>query len=166
MIHSNGNLTVSDKFHYLRLHFTGLTASAIAGLPTASCYDGATKGMLGDIKQIQQIHLHRLRNLPHIKSADAVRGLRSLYDHVEVHTRSLQAVGVQPASYAAMLTEILKHSLPHDLAVEYNRRLYHRVNALSARTEPDSASAEEDQKDFMSFLKIDVECRGAEHQET
>ncbi|XP_064469709.1 uncharacterized protein LOC135384437 [Ornithodoros turicata] len=97
-IHDNTGLSVSDKFHYLRLPLTGLAASAIAGLPTtASCYEDAIRLLrepFGDIKQIRQLHLQRIRNLPTVKSVHDVAGLRNLYDHVEVHMRSLETADV------------------------------------------------------------------------
>ncbi|XP_064465287.1 uncharacterized protein LOC135376728 [Ornithodoros turicata] len=169
MIHNNVNLTPSEKFHYLR-HLTGSAASAIAGLPTtAACYEDALqllKTRFGHLSQIRQTHLQKMRRLPFVKSIDDVKGLRNLYDHVEVHTRSLKTVAVQLASYASMLTDMLVQRLPQDLTIDYHRqRLITNSSQAATAAQPAATpasapqSAEQDFKTLMNFLKIEVESR-------
>ncbi|XP_064458877.1 uncharacterized protein LOC135369146 [Ornithodoros turicata] len=93
-------------------------------------------------------------------------GLRNLYDHVDVHMRSLETAGVQPASYAAMLEEILTQSLPRQLAVEYKRQALQSSlssTATVAGTEESSSAeasvAQADLKRLLNFLRIEVETR-------
>ena len=50
-----------------------------------------------------------------VTSPSNLKGLRRLYNNVELHTRSLRSLGVEPTSYGGLLASVLMNKLPHEL---------------------------------------------------
>ncbi|XP_064475747.1 uncharacterized protein LOC135389643 [Ornithodoros turicata] len=125
-IHENENLSRSEKFQYWRSLLSGPPAAAIAGLQaTEMCYQDAIDILtrrFGDQKRIEREHLGKLRIPPVVTSSDDIRGLRGLFDHVQTHRRGLQALGISPSTYAALLVDIIPKALPGNITVVYYRR--------------------------------------------
>lgn len=165
-IHSNPELKDTDKFHYLTNLLTGTAASAISGLPiTDACYADAVeilKKQFGDSEVIVQDHLHTLINLKPVSSSSDVAELRKLYDKVQVHCRSMKALGTHPLTYCSMLHEIVLQSLPRDIILRYHQRSKVKRDAAdSGTTEPSSQPADKHEKkfeDLMTFFGQELEC--------
>lgn len=126
-VHSNDELSTADKFNYLSSLVTGAAASAIAGLQaTDGCYKDAIeilKQRFGDDRIIVQDHLRGLLDLKPVSSSSDVRQLRQLYDRVQVHIRSLKALGTSSTTYCTMLREILLRVLPTDMVLRIHEGL-------------------------------------------
>ena len=54
-------------------------------------------------------------NIPTVNSHHNLRGLRHLYDTVELHVRGIQAFGVTTDSYGGLLTTILMNKSPSEI---------------------------------------------------
>ncbi|XP_064469845.1 uncharacterized protein LOC135384579 [Ornithodoros turicata] len=177
-VHNNRNLTKTEKFQYLRSLLRGSAASAVMGLQASeSCYDDAIEILrqrFGDRCRIEREHLAKLWNLPGVKSANDVHGLRTMYDHVQNNVRGLRALGVSSASYASMMVDILLTSLPSDMVVEYHR-LARYGTALSEPSEDVEGNAAHDERHstgsgsdstasgeltkVLNFLRVEIESR-------
>ena len=63
-----------------------------------------------------------LLNLNVVTLENDLKGLRRLYNDVEANVRSLKALGMEQASYGAMLTSVLLNKLPSDVRLIVSRR--------------------------------------------
>ena len=94
-----GTVEVSDfvKFNYLQTLLEGPAAKAIKGLPMVEAnYDSAVemlKERYGNKQKIISLHMEALPKLQAC-SSDKASQLRMIYDHINVHVRSLEALGV------------------------------------------------------------------------
>lgn len=168
-VHLNNALSTTTKFFYLRHYLAGEAAAAISGFPTSeSCYADAIellKERFGDRKRIEQHHLSALRSLPHVKSGSDVRGLRRLYDAVQLNIRCLTALNVPTLSFSAMLIDILQQALPYDIVLAYTRGKRSqalRESGSSANVfEPAAAAASSDAelKELLTFTRVELESR-------
>ena len=52
-----------------------------------------------------------------------LRGLRQLYDLVEVHVRGLKALGVTSESYGSLLSSVLTNKVPQEVRLIANREV-------------------------------------------
>ena len=125
-IHSNPSLSHVDKFNYLNSFLESTAAESIAGLTlTSTNYEGgvATLKRFGNTQLIVNKHMDVLLNLPTVNSHHDLRGLRHLYDAVEMHVRGLRALGVTADSYCGLLTSILMNKLPSEIRLIISREL-------------------------------------------
>lgn len=169
-------LTTTDKFHYLRRCLTGDAAAAIAGLPTTEiCYAEAItilQQRFGDQRRIERQHLNALRNLPHVASANDVRGLRNLYDTTQLNVRCLNSLNVPTSSFSAMLCDILVRALPYEVTVEYHRQVNNTAFTNAAAQDQGDGSAAGTSRSadtpsesvtelngMLRFLRVEVESR-------
>ena len=116
-----------QKFNYSRAQLQGEAARAVAGFPLT---DGnylhsveILKERFGQSQMIVNAHMQALMNLPPPKNT--VTELRTFYDSIEGHIRSLLSLGTTPESYGAMLIPVTLGKLPaevrRNLAREQNR---------------------------------------------
>ncbi|XP_075723992.1 uncharacterized protein LOC142766061 [Rhipicephalus microplus] len=167
-VHLNNALSTTTKF-YLCHYLTGEAAAAICGFPTSeACFADAIvllEERFGDRKRIKQHHLSALRNLPHIKSGSDVRGLRRLYDAVQLNIRCATALNVPTLSFSAMLIDILQEALPYDIILAYTRAKRSqalRENGSAANVfEPSGAAATSDAelKELLTYTRVELESR-------
>ena len=73
----------------------------------------------GDKKVIISKHMDTLIHMDAISSDRNLRELRRLYDCTESHVRSLKSLGIEAASYGALLAPVLLAKLPPDLRPQY-----------------------------------------------
>lgn len=62
-------------------------------------------------------------NMATISSDRNLKELRQLYDHTEAHVRSLRSLGIEAASYGALLSPVLLTKLPPDLRLVVSRKV-------------------------------------------
>ncbi|KAH6943931.1 hypothetical protein HPB50_000645 [Hyalomma asiaticum] len=119
----NDDLSAPDKFNYLSTLVTRATAAAISGLQaTGECYEDAIdtlKKRSVDERIVVQEHLRSLLDLGPVLSSSTTE-VRDLYDEVQLHVRSLKALGTSPNTYSSMLREILLRVIPSDLVLKYH----------------------------------------------
>ena len=100
-VHTNPDLTVMDKFTYLRGYLKGPAEKCIEGLPmTEANYDVALNLLqerFANPQRIAAAHMSKLVKIEKITASRNVVELRSLYDHVESHMRALETVGTPKA---------------------------------------------------------------------
>ena len=122
-IHLNSTLSNVDKFNYL---WSLLEKSANAGLTLSSAnYIEAIeilKKQFGNKQMIVSKHMEILLNLTAVSGEHDLRGLRRLYNEVETNVRSLKALGVEQATYGAMLTSVLLTKLPPEIRLIATRK--------------------------------------------
>jgi hypothetical protein len=120
----NKDLSDVDKFNYLRSLLERSAYDAIVGLTlSAANYQEAIeilKKRFGN-KQIIAKHMETLLNAEAVTSDNHLKELRHLYDTTESHIRSLKSLGVEAASYGAMLSSVLLAKLPPDLRLIVSR---------------------------------------------
>ena len=62
-------------------------------------------------------------NMEVIASDRHLRDLRQLYDNTESHVRSLNSLGIEAASYGALLSPVLLAKLPPELRLIVSRKV-------------------------------------------
>ena len=126
-IHDNPALTDAEKFNYLRSLLERTALDAISGLAlTAPNYKEAISVLekrFGNKQRIVAKHMDALMNLEAVSSQHNLKGIRRLYDTVELHTRSLNSLGVSPESYGGLLASVLMNKLPQELQLIVSRRI-------------------------------------------
>ena len=126
-IHSNHDLSSVDKFNYLRSLLDGVAFDAIAGLTLSSSnYQQAIDILhkhFGNKQVIVSNHMDILMNMDAVLSDRNLKDLRRLYDIAESHVRSLKSLGVEAASYGALLSPVILAKLPPDLRLIVSRRV-------------------------------------------
>ncbi|XP_070571139.1 uncharacterized protein [Ptychodera flava] len=94
-IHQNSHLSRIEKFNYLRSKLHGDALNAISGMtPSNENYDVAVRLLcerFGDNQTVINAHYSKLISLT--VSANQAGSLRTLYDGIEKHLRSLEAIG-------------------------------------------------------------------------
>ena len=113
-VHLNSELTDVDKFNYLRSLLDHPAYDAIAGLTlSAANYKQAIESLrkrFGNTQVIISKHMDTLISMDPIFSDCHLNDLRRLYDHTKSHVRSLRSLGIEAASYGALLS--LQSCLP------------------------------------------------------
>ena len=124
-VHKNKDLSDVDKFNYLRSLLERSAYDAIAGLTlSAANYKEAIEILekrFGNKQMIIAKHMETLLNVEAVTSDNNLKELRHLYDTIESHIRSLKSLGVESASYGAMLSSVLLLKLPPDLRLIVSR---------------------------------------------
>ena len=126
-IHSNHVLSGVDKFNYLRSLLDGVAFDAIAGLTLSSSnYQQAIDILhkrFGNKQVIVSNHMDILMNMDAVLSDRHLKDLRRLYDNTESHVRSLKSLGVEAASYGALLSPAVLAKLPPELRLIVSRKV-------------------------------------------
>ena len=126
-VHFNPDLSNVDKFNYLRSLLDGAAFDAIAGLTLSSAnYQQAIeiiRKRFGNKQVIISKHMDTLMNMDAISSDRNLRDLRRLYDNTESHVRSLRSLGIDAASYGALLSPVLLAKLPPELRLIVSRKV-------------------------------------------
>lgn len=123
-IHSRRELTDVEKFNYLRSLLERSAHDAIAGLTLSSANYREAIDILhkrfGNKQQIISRHMELLLKVDAVPDQN-LKSLRRLYDTVESHIRSLKSLGVDSASYGALLCPVLLNKLPSDVRLIISR---------------------------------------------
>ncbi|XP_037520532.1 uncharacterized protein LOC119397164 [Rhipicephalus sanguineus] len=167
-VYNNDDLRAAEKFNYLSTLVTGTAAAAISGLQaTGECYEDAMnilKKGFGDERIIVQEHLQSLLDLRPVLSSSSTTKLRDLYNEVQVHVRSLKALGTSPNTYCSMLREILLRVIPSHLVLKYHelhKPMTTTVSTMQARRDPQDRTTEieKELEDLLDFLEHQLHCR-------
>ena len=114
-IHSNASLSPVEKINYLRAKVEGESEEVISGLTlTNANYEEAIKLLqkrFGQNEIIINAHFTKLMDLP--ASSSHTSALRTSYDSIEKHLRSLQALGEDVNT--KMLVSLIMTKLPKDV---------------------------------------------------
>ncbi|KAH7981281.1 hypothetical protein HPB49_022893 [Dermacentor silvarum] len=171
-VHNKEELSTADQFNYLSTLLSGAAASAISGLQaTEECYQDVIdilKKRFGDESMIVQEHLQSLLDLRPVSSSSNITQLRDVYDQVQVHVRSLKAIGTSPSTYCSMLREIRLRVLPSDLVLKFHE-LYKPTKASTVvstnEAEVDSehrmTKAEKELQSLLEYFDHKLQCREA-----
>ena len=126
-IHNNTSIATIDKFNYLISFLEKAASEAIAGLSvTTANYEEAIailKGRFGNKQMIINKHMEGLLNMAPVTFNHDLKGLRRIYDSVEVHVRGLKALGVSSESYGNLLSSILMNKIPQELRLIVSREI-------------------------------------------
>ena len=77
----------------------------------------------GNKQVIISKQMDTLMNMNTISSDRHLRELHQLYDYTESHVRSLRTLGIEAASYGALLSPVLLAKLPPDLRLIVSRKV-------------------------------------------
>ncbi|KAL1442741.1 hypothetical protein MTO96_046268 [Rhipicephalus appendiculatus] len=92
--------------------------------------------------------MSRLLAVRPVQNLHDTERLGTLYDELQSGVRSLKVLGVAASTYGVLLLTVLRKSIPHELCLEYYRR------------ETTSEAVPEDGlKEFLNFLKVEIESR-------
>ena len=126
-IQKNSKLATIDKFNYLNSFLEKTASEAIAGLAIMNAnYEEAItilKTRFGNKQMIVNKHMDDLINMVPVYSNHDLRGLRQLYDLVEVHVRGLKALGVPSESYGSLLSSVLMNKVPREVRLIVSREV-------------------------------------------
>ena len=120
-------LATIDKFNYLNSLLEKTASEAIAGLAiTNANYEEAItilKTRFGNKQMIVNKHTDDLINMAPVYSNHDLRGMRQLYDLVEVHVRGLKALGVPSESYDSLLSSVLMNKVSQEVRLIISREV-------------------------------------------
>ena len=126
-VHLISELTDVDKFNYLRSLLDHSAYDAIACLTlSAANYKQAIEILrkrFGNTQVIISKQMDMLMSMDPISSDRHLNDLRRLYDHTGSHVRSLRSLGIEAASYGALLSLVLLAKLPPDLRLIVSRKV-------------------------------------------
>ncbi|XP_003391348.1 PREDICTED: uncharacterized protein LOC100639084, partial [Amphimedon queenslandica] len=126
-IHDNSQLSDIEKFTYLKSLVEKTAKEAIAGLSLSTAnYQQAIeilKRRFGNKEKIVNRHMDLLVGLEGVYSDQKLGMLRKLYDKVETHIRSLEALGIKADTYGGLLCPILIKKLPPEMKLTISRKL-------------------------------------------
>ena len=128
-IHSNAGISDIDKFNYLRSLLDNTALDAIAGLTISTYnYQQAVEILtkrFGNKQVIISKHMDALMNLEAVTSDKNLKDLRHIYmyDLTEAHVRSLRSLGIESATYGALLSPVLLSKLPPELRLIVSRKV-------------------------------------------
>ena len=151
LVNSNEDLSDVDKFYYLRSVLSGEAMGVIEGFPpTKENYAQAVallKERFGNASCIISSHMDAILKLPNISAADDTKGVRKVYDRLETHIRSLQALGIDSKQFGPLLVPVLLDRLPAELSLIISRQY-------------DSTKGDVwELNDVLSSLKKEIEAR-------
>ena len=129
-VDNNPNLTYIEKLNYLNSKLTGEAKSAVSGILLSNENYSVTVTLLrerfGDVQSVVNCHYTELINItPAINSS---KGLRQLYDQVEKHLRSLEALH-QDVNQEVFIS-IITSKLPKDVLVQLKFQRVKEINGL------------------------------------
>lgn len=124
-VHNNEELSVIDKFSYLKGLLSDQAMTTIAGFSlTTANYEAAIdllKNRFGRKSAIQRAHINELLKIqPVFGEKDTVR-LRKMYDTCETHYRGLKALGVDELSYSTIVVPSIMEKLPEQFRLTITR---------------------------------------------
>ena len=129
---SQRDISDVEKFHYLRGYLKGEALRAIDGLAvTNDNYSEAYEILgkrFGNKQVIVNSHMEELCTIDAVEDEDDTKGLRKLYDTVEVNLRSLRALKVDPQQYGTLLVPIIKKALPGEVVLLLSRKFDSQVD--------------------------------------
>ena len=118
------DLPVITKFTYLRSLLGGEAKATIAGLAlTSANYTSAVellKGRYGRTDRLVFAHIQDLLAVE-VPAQPDVRNLWEVYNALQAHVRSLEALGITGEQYGVILTPLILSRLPQDLRMEWAR---------------------------------------------
>ena len=118
------DLPVVTKFTYLRTLLKGEAKSAISGLKlTAANYQTAVallKDRFGRTDRIIFSHIEALLQLK-VAADPSVSQLWTMFNKLQSHIRSLEAMGITGSQYGVILTPLVLSRLPASLRLEWVR---------------------------------------------
>ena len=117
-IHQNSTLSDVDKFNYLKAKLEDEALLSIAGLELTSANYGVALNILkerfGDQQRVIDAHYGRLMNIP--AAPNQIPLVRSIFDEIEMHLRTLTAVG-QDINQPYMIT-MIKSKIPKEIMAQ------------------------------------------------
>ena len=127
---------------------TGEAEKCIEGINlTAHNYAEALKILderFGNKQLIISKHMEQLLKLERVRSSANFRELRSLYDRITVHLRSLSPFEIDSEHFGPMLISVVMEKLPNDIRLEMSRRMNKKEWKIN---------------DVVNILKDEVEAR-------
>ena len=123
---TNTNISNIEKFSYLKGYLGGEAAKCIDGV--ALTEDNYVKALnlleerYGNKQLIIMSHVHKLLKLERVTGRN-VQEVRSLYDQIEGHVRSLGSLDIKADQYGPMLLPIILERLPEDIKLYISRKL-------------------------------------------
>ena len=114
---------VISKFSYLQSLLKDEALTAIAGLSLTEANYEAARTLLqerfGRPERIIFSHIQGLLNLP--TPGKSTEQLWSLYDSLQAHIRSLEALDIGGETFGVILTPLVLHKLPENIRLEWAR---------------------------------------------
>ena len=126
-VHNNEEISKVDKFNYLKSLVKGSALETISGFAlTENNYDQAIQLLqerYGNKQVIISAHVDSLISLPAITNMGDIQQIRNIYDKLESHVRSLDAIGMSSETYGSFLTPVIMTKLPQELRIAISRNL-------------------------------------------
>ena len=124
-IHSEQGLAKVDKFKYLRGFLEEPVRRVIAGLAlTEENYDAAVEILTNRFAKpmkIKRAHINDIMSLPPVFNERNTARLRHLYDDIEAHFRSLEALGADKDSYSSVVVPVVMEKIPEPIRISMIR---------------------------------------------
>ena len=135
-IHENKTIAEIDKFTYLKSFLSNSALSAISGLSLISTNYKEAIDILqqryGNTQVSISAHMTKFVQLPKITSSSNEKGLRNMYDQIEISARNLKSLDIDITTYGSLLVPLLNDKLPLELRVILSRKFENDIWRLDA----------------------------------
>ncbi|GFX96417.1 putative pao retrotransposon peptidase superfamily [Trichonephila clavipes] len=125
-IDKKDSLSQGEKFAYLKSLLIGQAANVASGFElTSDNYVNCVKSLkerFGKRDVIINSFMNKILNLESVKYSSNVRGLRKLYDQLDVSVRNLDSMNATSGSYGHLIKPVLLKLIPNDLVLEFHRQ--------------------------------------------
>ena len=124
-IHSEQGLAKVDKFKYLRGFLEEPVRRVIAGLAlTEENYNAAVEILTNRFAKpmkIKRAHINDITSLPPVFNERNTARLRHLYDDIEAHFPSQEALGADKDSYSSVVVPVVMEKIPEPIRISMIR---------------------------------------------
>ena len=126
-MHNEENLSIVDKFTYLKILLEGPIATAIAGFAlTDENFEAAVQVLEDRFANPQVIissHMDALLKLGVVSDILDVGKIRCLYGSIDIHIRSLQNLKVSSKTYGPLLVQLDLPKIPEEMRLLISRKV-------------------------------------------
>ena len=131
-VDKNETLSQIEKMNYLMGYLTGEAEKCLKGLRLSNENYKIAKDMLekrfGNPQIIISSHVRKLLSFKVVQSVKNVKGLRELFDNIELEVRSLSSIGCDSTTYGTMLIPIIMDKIPEEiklaLSLEFGNNIW------------------------------------------
>ena len=124
-VHKNDSVPIINKLNYLFSLLEGPAYRAVEGLELQeSNFESVIeilKSRFGKKQHISNAHMRALLKLQTHPNAN-IEQLRSIYDHINVNMRGLQALGMPPENNGNLLIPIIMARMPREITMQVTRK--------------------------------------------
>ena len=121
-VHSRTDLSIIQKYTYLKSYLVGEAKRAVEGLSSdKENYQNAIDTLIerfGNRQLRISAHMKELQNVKGVKNISDVAGMRNMYDTLEMNINNLKELKVDVTTYGSLLIALIFDRIPQELRIK------------------------------------------------